>query len=267
MICKLADLRGYVRTEFEGIKFHVGKKCSCHFLWCIWLKMFVVTFMKVYWNMEGFQTPSKNRPCHCLLASNPPALGKWTEWVHAQGKSSSNMPWSGNRLICGGDSSWCCSSFISVIRSYCRWSILGPWKCCVWSQGFKPKKNQTLWHWQTLFNVYPVEVLDWCPQIHRNTFSKPYVWWNKSMLIHSIREENLDLKKVSKDCKKKTEVASLSRIVNQVAKGIKVACEPSVFHVQILLRNMYSLTHTSRTKKDMTWKLATWEPRRRYPSI
>ena len=120
---------------------------------------------------------------YCFLASNPPALqaakvfvrknrdhesGRFADLPeemnggsHAQAKSSSNMPWSGNRLICGGDSSWCCSSFISLIRSYYRWSILGPWKCCVGLQGFWPQKETN-----------PVEVLDWCPQIHWNTFSK-----------------------------------------------------------------------------------------------
>lgn len=140
---------------------------------------------------------------YCFLASNPPALqaakgflrknrdhesGRFTDLPeemnggsHAQAKSSSNIPWSGNKLICGGDSSWCCSSFISLIRSYYRWSISGPWKCCVGWQGFDPKKKQTLWHWQTFFNVYRVEVLDWCPQIHRNTFSK-----RSSLSIHAL---------------------------------------------------------------------------------
>ena len=88
-----------------------------------------MTFKSREINMERFQTPSRTGHVWILLAyfespspqsrireSHRFSKGKVLERVHAQGKSSSNMPWSGNNVICGGDSSWCCSSLISLIR-------------------------------------------------------------------------------------------------------------------------------------------------------
>ena len=153
---------------------------------------------------------------YCFLASNPPALqaakvflrknrdhesGRFTDLPeemnggsHAQAKSSSNMPWSGNKLICGGDSSWCCSSFISLIRSYYHWSILGPWKCCVALQGFDPKKKQTLLHWQTFFQCLPRWSFRLMPSnspeypLQTINFEHPCIniWWNKPIFIHAL---------------------------------------------------------------------------------